>query len=358
MPNPKISFNPPLLTGLLILNKNALPLHRLLHYSLGLLAMFALVNLHGCSLYPQKTETLPALQTLYDYVVLDSQSQTPISLEELAKRLKDRDVVFIGEFHGNHASHLLQAQLQALLYKQRPLQILSMEQFERHQQTLLFRYLDDEIGEAYLLNEAPAWDNYTASYRPMVEFAKQHFLPVVAANAPTDIVRCIGRQGQDYVGKLTEDERNWIAQTPFADIPGYLEKYQSWIQEARHLTDDQAQKSYQAQIVRDNTMAESILRALRDHPKHQVIHLNGAFHSAAHLGTVAALQRMAPNLKLSVISPIHTDTPHQPYPTSEDFEEGDFIYLLQSQPIQYVNASYRQKTMKRLFKSADSKPCL
>jgi len=357
MPNPKISFNPPLLTGLLILNKNALPLHRLLHYSLGLLAMFALVNLHGCSLYPQKTETLPALHTLYDSVVLDSQSQTPISLQDLAKRLKDHDVVFIGEFHGNHASHLLQAQLQALLFKQRPLQILSMEQFERHQQTLLFRYLDDEIGEAYLVKEVPAWDNYTASYRPMVEFAKQHFLPVVAANAPTDIVRCIGRQGQDYVGKLTEDERNWIAQTPFADIPGYLEKYQSWIQEARHLTDDQAQKSYQAQIVRDNTMAESILRALRDNPKHQVIHLNGAFHSAAHLGTVGALKALNPNLKISVISPITIDNPLKPTVQSEDFEQGDYLYLLQAQPEQYRNAAYRQKAFSKLFKNADSKVC-
>ncbi|WP_373020666.1 ChaN family lipoprotein [Thiomicrorhabdus sp.] len=328
---------------------------------LNLILGFGLaVLLNGCALLPQSGDstTLPALDTLYDYILLDGTTQKPISVDEMADRLVDSDVVFIGEFHGNHASHLLESQLQNALYQRRPKQILSMEQFERQQQPILDRYLDNEIGEAYLVNEAPAWENYTSSYRPLIEFAKQHFLPVVAANAPTDIVRCIGREGDKYVEKLPGTERNWIADEPFADIPNYEQKYQSWIQEVRHLSANAALKSYQAQIVRDNTMAESILQALRDNPGYQVLHLNGAFHSNGHLGTVAALHRMAPNLKISVISPIHTLMPQHPITSPEDFKQGDFIYLLQSQPNKYVSASYRQKIMKSLFKNADAKPCL
>ncbi len=70
-----------------------------------------------------------------------------MSLQTLVESLKDVDVVFIGEFHGNQASHLLEAQLQAKLYQQRPNQVVSLEQFNRDQQAILNRYLDGEIGE-------------------------------------------------------------------------------------------------------------------------------------------------------------------------------------------------------------------
>ncbi|MDG6774384.1 ChaN family lipoprotein [Thiomicrorhabdus sp. ZW0627] len=329
--------------------------------SLNLFMALCLTGLlSACATLPDNSAPKPLapLNTAYDYDLLDSRTQQPISVTALADLLKDSDVVFIGEFHGNQASHLLESQLQNALYQLNPKQILSMEQFERQQQTILDRYLDDEIGETYLINEAPAWENYAGSYRPLIEFAKQRLLPVVAANAPTDIVRCIGRQGGGYVNKLPKEQRSWIADEPFADIADYKQKYQDWIQQVRHLSTKDAKKSYQAQIVRDNTMAESILKALRDNPGYQVIHTNGAFHSNDHLGTVAALHRMAPDLKISVISPIHTDTPQHPQPAPEDFLQGDYIYLLQAQPAKYVDAAYRNKIMKRIFKQADSKPCL
>ncbi|MDG6778605.1 ChaN family lipoprotein [Thiomicrorhabdus sp. zzn3] len=337
------------------------------HSLVSALALSVLLGLSGCA-SPLKTgETsdpaptsqaqAPTLTTLYDSILIDTHRKTPISLPDLVKALKDSDVIFIGEFHGNHASHFLQAQLQARLFQQNPKQILSMEQFERDQQTILNRYLDNEIGEAHLINEAPAWENYAASYRPLVEFAKQHWLPVVAANAPVSIVRCIGRQGEAYLAKLDATERRSIADRPFADIPGYQETYQAWLSGARHLSGNRMHNSFLAQLSRDNTMAESIARALADHPDHQVIHLNGAFHSDYGLGTVAALKRLRPDLNITVISPIAVDNPQQPNYPQIELNKGDYLYLIQPQPEKYRSVPYRQKVMTRLFKQAKEKPC-
>ena len=323
------------------------------------------VNVLGCSVTPHQSDnqspsqsaTAPILHNAYDYLLLNAQTQQPVSVAQLAKQLKNVDVIFIGEYHGNHASHLLQAQLQTLLYQQTPNQILSMEQFNRDQQAVLNQYLDNEVGEAYLINEAPAWENYAGSYRPLVEFAKQHFLPVIAANAPADTVRCIGRYGGAYLEKLTHQEAQLLAQQPLADVDGYRQLFMGFLNGSSHFDDAKANSSYLAQLSRDNTMAESILNALKTNPGAQVIHTNGAFHSNYGLGTVGALKRLDPSLTIKIISPEHVspDQPMQFLP--EALTKGDYIYLVQTQPQKYQNAQYRQQAFKRMFKKADAKPC-
>ncbi|MEA3406029.1 MAG: ChaN family lipoprotein [Pseudomonadota bacterium] len=313
--------------------------------------------LQGCSFVAEKPDKLPTLQTAYDFVLFDSQTRQPASVQQLALQLADADVIFIGEFHGNHASHLLQAQLQNQFYQQNPKQVLSMEQFNRDQQPILNQYLDDEVGEAYLINEAPAWENYAASYRPLVSFAKQNLLPVIAANAPADTVRCIGRQGQAYLAKLTEDEKSLIAEAPFKEVDGYREQFMEWLKDSSHFDEAKAEKSYLAQLTRDNTMAESILLALSDYPDHQIVHTNGAFHSNHYLGTAGALKRMNSELNIKVISPIHSEDSQSLIINKEAYQKGDFIYLLQPQPEKYVNASYRKQAFKAMFENADSKAC-
>ncbi|MCV5900204.1 ChaN family lipoprotein, partial [Escherichia coli] len=75
------------------------------------------------------------------------------------------------------------------------------------------------------MKQANAWPNYESDYRPLVEFAKQKNLPVIAANAPKSIVRCIGRQGLDYINKLDDDQRMFIAQAINTGSSPYKEKF-------------------------------------------------------------------------------------------------------------------------------------
>lgn len=305
----------------------------------------------------QSTTKPTVLLHAYDYQIIDSKTEHPLSVNQLASQLIDYDVIFIGEFHGNHASHLLEIQLISSLYQQREEQVISLEMFNRNQQAILNRYLDSEIGEVYLIKKAPAWNNYTASYRPIVEHAKQNFIPVIASNAAADIVRCIGREGKLYLSKLSEQESDLIAKSPFIDNDEYRQRYMDFLKEAKSLDQAGKERSYLAQLTRDNTMAESIYQAKVDNPSAQVIHLNGSFHSDAFLGTVAALKQRQPDLKIAVVSPISIENPSKPSYSAEDLKSGDYIYLIQSQPEQYQDAAYRSEIHQAMFKKSKAAKC-
>lgn len=325
-------------------------------YYLRLLLLSAVVAVFaGCGSVSKQTNI--SLQTLYDYQIVDSQSQRYLNLDQAVAKLKDSDVIFIGELHGHHGSHLLQSQLQQALYALQPNQILSMEQFERDTQSAVSRYLYGEIGENAFIKQSRAWDNYTGSYRPLVEFAKTHGVEVVAANAPTDIVRCVGREGESYLTKLNTEELALIARQPFSNDAVYEAKFKTYMEKGKRAADPQRlQQSYIAQLLRDNTMAESIYLAKKSAPNHQIIHLNGAFHSNEFLGTVGALKRLDPNLKLSVVSPVMLEELNVHY-QADDLKLGDLLYLILPLPAEYIDQAERLDAMQTLFKEAESKPC-
>lgn len=77
--------------------------------------------------------------------------------------------------------------------------MLSLEQFERDVQGVLDEYLAGRIGERALTERGRAWDNYGPSYRPLLLFARDHGLPVIAAEAPTWTISCIGQQGVEVL---------------------------------------------------------------------------------------------------------------------------------------------------------------
>lgn len=327
--------------------------------------------LHSCAspgkLEPGAAAVDAKLRTAYDYALVDANSQA-ISLAAMAESLRSSDVIFIGEYHSNHASHLFEMQLFATLHQltratQRPI-VLSMEMFNRDQQKILNDYLAGKIGERYLIEEAPTWKNYRAAYRPLIEYAKQHAIAVVAANAASDIVRCIGRRGADYIDQLEPDKRQAVAEQAFADIPGYKDKFMGVMAGANHTANERLQRSYLAQLSRDNTMAESIARAYTETPNSIIVHLSGTFHSEQSLGTVGALKRLQPTLKMSVISPIHhTQTKTEPAHSeprdapsiSADATEkkDDFYYIIRPQPEEFVDEDYMHKIHQKMFSNAN-----
>ncbi|NPA71919.1 MAG: ChaN family lipoprotein [Gammaproteobacteria bacterium] len=306
-----------------------------------------------------------SLNLAYDYQIIGLPNLTPLSIQQLAQRLKQYDVIFIGEFHGNHASHLLEAHLLQALHQQNTEITLSMEMFNRDQQALLDQYLDSEIGETFLINEAPAWQNYKGGYRPLIEYAKQNFIPVIAANASADIVRCIGRNGAGYLKKLSPHERRLIAATPFKDNKRYRKKYMALMDTVRKLSPLRKEQSYLAQLTRDNTLAESIYQAWLNASKQQIIHVNGSFHSEQHLGTVSALKALDPSLSMAVITPIRVSESERNQPIQQIIESlpseqifvDEALYFVLGQPEPFKDADYKQKLRKAMFSQSDQALC-
>ncbi|MDO6822462.1 ChaN family lipoprotein [Marinobacter sp. 1_MG-2023] len=300
-------------------------------------------------------------QTLYEARLIGSISGTELSVETLSQRLADTDVVIIGEYHGHQAAHLLQSQIQAALYRQQPLQILSMEQFTLDKQAAVDAYLSGETGETEMMEDSNAWDNYRGSYRPLMEFARQQSLPVIAANAPAAIVRCVGRTGPGYLDRLATHDRASLPDHPFMDTPAYREKFEATINSSHGAADDAMRErldnTYKAQLLRDNTMASRILASHSAHPSHQIVHITGTFHSEEHLGTVAMLRQRAPDLSVAVISPVIWPEGAEMPPLDENRNKGDFLYVIQPLPEEFLDKDRERKAISARFHRPTEDTC-
>lgn len=310
-----------------------------------------------------RAENLPEPEPVsqYDAVIVNAGTGEVITVTELARQLAETDVVVAGEYHGHHASHLLQARLQQALYRRNPRQVLTMEQFNLNHQGALDAYLAGQTGETEMIEDAGAWENYKGSYRPLVEFAREHQLPVVAANAPADIVRCVGREGMDYLQRLPDAQRAALPEKAFLDTPDYRDKFVDAIAgshgaEQTELT-GRLLSTYQAQLLRDNTMAERILTALSGHPGHQVLHTTGTFHSEQRLGTVAVLEQRAPELSIAVISPVEWAPSEQAMPVAANRHKGDYLYFILPLPPEYRDAERQRSAMQERFSRHSDTRC-
>jgi uncharacterized iron-regulated protein len=320
-----------------------------------------IATISGCATMHRDVpkESFPATQ--YDAVLLQLSSRQPLNIDELASKLEGIDVVIVGEYHGHHASHLLQSSLQAALYRQNPKQVLTMEQFELESQLELNRYTEGKSGESEMMEDTAAWDNYRASYRPLVEFARTRDIPVLAANAPADIVRCIGQKGPDYLDTLDEERRRRLPQKPFVDTPAYEEKFIAAVSSSHGAGDpstkERIQNIYHAQLLRDNTMAMRILDARRAYPDHQILHVTGTFHSEERLGTVAMLESRAPEISVTVISPVFWRDPQSPPPIEEHRLHGDFLYFIQPLPVEFRDPERKRAATNARFSQSTLDPC-
>ena len=283
------------------------------------------------------------------FSLFDSATKQPISLAKLSAKLSEADVIFIGEYHTHSASHRFENLLvDKLLGSSQPYQ-LSLEQFSRDKQLMVDQYLAGQIGEQQFIRSSDAWDNYQSDYRPLMEMARAADIPVIAANTPLSVVRCIARKGPQVISTLTNDKRSWVAK----DIQSSSEAYQDKFTQAMSGHGGKTtmlSHSFYAQLARDNTMAESIYRALKNRPQSKIIHINGAFHSNHGLGTVSALKRMNPALKISIISPQFTSE-------EMDWPKGDFVYQINPLPPRYVQKTNRDQAIMTMIKRKKNTSC-
>jgi uncharacterized iron-regulated protein len=187
-------------------------------------------------------------------------------------------VVLLGEVHDNAAQHALrlQALKEALASGSRP--VLAMEQIDRERQPALDRLLaqrprpDAEAVVTLARGASPAsgagWD--WSLYRPYIEAALAHDLPIVAANVSRDDARRVMREGLAASG--------FDAVGPAAVLAEITQGI-----EASHcgmLGTATAQRMALAQVARDQFMA----RVVEAHAAQGVVLLAGNGHVRTDIG--------------------------------------------------------------------------
>jgi uncharacterized iron-regulated protein len=300
-----------------------------------------LVAVLGACARPASTRLLPV--PLGESRVVESKSGRDVPFQAMIQQVGRADVVFFGEHHDDPATHRAElAVLAALGNSSRPV-VLSLEMFERDVQGALDDYLAGRVAEADFLARARPWERYATDYRALVELARARGWPVVASNVPRRFASAVSRNGLAVLDTLPAPERALIARDIACPRDAYYERFADQMKghsagggppsaadssAMRRMTD----RFYEAQCVKDETMAESIVAAMaRAGAGALVLHVDGAFHSDYGLGTASRVVRRLPGVRTAILTAIPVDSLATASP-APFLERGDFVILTRKPP--------------------------
>ena len=297
------------------------PLHQIACLAALLLAAFNT----GCASLPARNSAHPldppALRSLSTF----RGDGTRATFDDIVSAAAAADVVIMGESHGHPVGLPWAAMLFDELTTAAPNAALSLEFFERDDQSRIDDYLTGVTDEPTFLKRTSRSDgNYPSPHRAMLERAKSLSRPVIAANTPRAIIRFL--RGKDYsaLADLTPEQARLFRipssppqgryradydalMGPMVESGHSAVKTNSAAPAAPAMTIAQKQvkldASFRSQYMWDWTMAESIVKAA-DAGNRPVVHVQGHFHCDFFGGTPQAVMNLRPNTKIIVISVI------------------------------------------------------
>lgn len=237
----------------------------------------------------------------------DAKSGKELTVAQLAQKLAKYDVVFFGEYHDQSEIHKSEIDLLEALHKIKGEKlVLSMEMFEVDNQEKLDSFLAGQLNEADFMATSRPWPNYQTDYAPLVNFAKEQNMPVVAANVPRFLAAHVAKNNASAAG-IEEQYKKWLPKATYAPEGAYKDKFYAQMSSPAapmKMPPQRLAAVYAAQCLKDDKMAESIAAFADAHQNMQILHINGCFHSDAHLGTAQKLEALRPELKVAVITPL------------------------------------------------------
>lgn len=202
----------------------------------------------------------------------------------LRAALPGLDALLLGEIHTSAADHAWQLASLEAVRQQRPQLSLGLEMVPAARQAVLDRYGSGEINEEVFLQQvgwAEVWGHDPDLYLPLLRWARQRGVPLLALNAEPELVKRVRRQG---LAAIPRAEREGIG-TPKSAGAAYRQRLETaWRGHgggSGPLNSEQAadlQRFIDSQLLRDRAMAERIAAAHRRDPARLVVALIGRGH--------------------------------------------------------------------------------
>lgn len=294
------------------------------------LAACAFIALAG---FPAVLAQSPAPVASSAYVpqrVYDTRRATFTDFEMMIADLARADIVLIGEQHDDPNTHRLELAVLEGLARRNVAVTLSLEMFERDVQGSVDTYMAGTSGEDEFLKQSRPWPRYATDYRPLVEFARAHRWPVVAANVPRRIAADVAKAGKPAVESLNASDRSFAAADLQCPHDAYFDRFAGQMgghQSSGSNPDTTTERYYLAQCLKDETMAESIASAftrLEGQPG-VVVHITGSFHSDYGEGTGERVRRRLAGRRVAAVSMMPVENLDVIAPEKDDIKRADFL---------------------------------
>ncbi|MFB2936395.1 ChaN family lipoprotein [Aerosakkonemataceae cyanobacterium BLCC-F154] len=256
---------------------------------------------------------------------VSQQNYTP---QEFFQNLTKANVIYLGETHTSVADHKAQLEIIQQIYGKKPKIAIAMEMFQRPFQGAIDRYLAGKITEEELLTQTEyqqRWGFPWEYYAPILRFAKENRIPVLALNTPSEVTRKVARQGLE---SLTPEDKEYIP--PISEIRTDNAAYRQMLldvfnqhQQGGHGASESFERFFSAQVLWDETMAENIAKFVKDNPDYTVIVLAGQGHLVYGYGIPSRVSRRLGN---SLVQKTILLNFNSEFPLKKDGPIADFFW--------------------------------
>jgi len=245
------------------------------------------------------------------------------TLPDLMNKLGSERLVYVGETHTAFADHLLQLEVLRGMASRPEGLALGVEWFQARFQPVLDRYLAGEINEAEMLRQTEYYQRWRFDYRlyrPIIQFARENGIPIIALNASRELTGEIRRVG---INGLSEEMR--------AELPDSYDvndkEYEGQLREMfkAHQSDDgMFERFVEVQLTWDETMAQNVADYLKSNPGGRMLVLAGKGHIGGRSGIPNRVTRRTGMAGKSIASF---------NPASRMFNTADYLVLANEQSL-------------------------
>lgn len=221
---------------------------------------------------------LPGQDEIHDTATAVVETARVAGIDDLLAGLGDTRVVYVGESHDRYEDHLNQLRIIRGLHEQGRNVAIGMEFFQQPFQPALDAFVAGEISESELLKRTEYFTRWRFDYRlyrPILRFAREHGIPLIALNLPKEITDQAGDGG---IESLSPEHAAQIPADIDRDNPDYRERIEAVF--TMHPKDDDADFEHflDVQLLWDEGMAARAAEYLRRHPDKTLVVLAGTGH--------------------------------------------------------------------------------
>jgi len=211
-------------------------------------------------------------------------------LAQTIDKIDDARVILVGETHTRYDHHLVQLEILKLLYQKSAKLAIGVEWFQQPFQKYLDAYIAGEIDEQEMLQQTGYFERWRYDYRlyrPILQYAREHKIPVIALNASKELSEALSKSGfDDLPAELKEqlpESYDWSdkayekrLRSVFDEHPEYSGEFENFLR---------------AQLTWDESMAERTVEYLHDNPESRMLVLAGSGHIAYGSGIPKRIKR-------------------------------------------------------------------
>ena len=187
-------------------------------------------------------------------------------------------VVFVGENHTSFSSHLNQLKIIKEMYKKNNKTAIAMEMFQKPYQKYLDAFIAGDITEKEMVQKTEYFDRWKYDYelyRPIILFAKEKNLPIIAMNIDRKITKQVVTDGLD---SLSQEQREQIPYSIDFRDTNYKQQLQMIFSIHKSKEFKSFDEFYHAQLVWDESMAKNVVDFMKINPNYSVAVLAGNGH--------------------------------------------------------------------------------